>query len=291
MPNKLSLSIGLTPFSIVDFNNTTVKNILDVNGSPVDETSELNVIGSGGLNQFSLGGGYQIDSGLYVGAKLTYLFGTITNESDFIIRNVDGTNLGIFESVLFNRESYQGFAAQFGLAYQRPIGNNLQLNFGATYDIPTNASVGQINTLELRTVADDFVALDTLLDNSNLSTRIPGAFGIGFSIEKPFNWLAGIDFSFRDWSNFEATEGPSENLNTSFKIVAGGEYTPNFNALQGYFKRVTYRLGVNYEQTPLVVNNEQFRDIGINFGLSLPVRFSSLNLGVALETEEVQVII
>jgi hypothetical protein len=55
----------------------------------------------------------------------------------------------------------------------------------------------------------------------------------------------------------------------------------------GYLKRVTYRVGLSYEQTPFQVDlNDNpdlydyraVKDVGINFGLSLPAGRSSLDL-------------
>ncbi|MEQ9167020.1 MAG: hypothetical protein RLO12_12250, partial [Fulvivirga sp.] len=55
------------------------------------------------------------------------------------------------------------------------------------------------------------------------------------------------------------------------------------SSVTSYLSRVTYKLGASYENTPYVVNNNntlnQVKDIGINFGWSLPVgRYSSFDM-------------
>jgi hypothetical protein len=46
-------------------------------------------------------------------------------------------------------------------------------------------------------------------------------------------------------------------------------------------KRTMYRVGLEYQQTPYVVNQSQITDIGINFGGSIPVNsLSMVNLAV-----------
>lgn len=44
---------------------------------------------------------------------------------------------------------------------------------------------------------------------------------------------------------------------------------------------MTYRTGVSIEESPYLINGKPLKDLGINFGLSLPVsRVSSLDLAV-----------
>ena len=84
----------------------------------------------------------------------------------------------------------------------------------------------------------------------------------------------------QQWSDYQDFEGNTSNeLGNSFKINLGGEFTPDYSSVSSYLKRVTYRVGFSYEQTPYVINGNQLKDFGINFGWSLPVgRFSSLDM-------------
>ena len=55
------------------------------------------------------------------------------------------------------------------------------------------------------------------------------------------------------------------------KIGLGGSYTPKFNSFTSYFERMTYRAGINYENTGLVLKNEEIKGINANVGLGFPV--------------------
>ncbi len=88
---------------------------------------------------------------------------------------------------------------------------------------------------------------------------------------------------FGNWNNFRNFNGSNGDMVNSYRIGLGGEYTPEISSIDSYFKRITYRMGFNYENTPFQINDEQVRDFGINFGISLPVsRFSSLDMAFRL---------
>ena len=54
------------------------------------------------------------------------------------------------------------------------------------------------------------------------------------------------------------------------------------NSLTNYFQRVVYRYGFKYENTGMELRGEQLNDLGMSFGLGLPLGkgLTYLNLGV-----------
>ena len=64
-------------------------------------------------------------------------------------------------------------------------------------------------------------------------------------------------------------------------ISIGGFFIPKYDSFSSYFKRVVYRAGLRLEQTGLVVNNESIDELGISFGVGVPVGrlFSNANIG------------
>ena len=74
----------------------------------------------------------------------------------------------------------------------------------------------------------------------------------------------------------------------SNKVAIGGFYTPKFNSILSYWERVTYRAGLKFEKTGLLVdgvgsgtNFTAIDDFGISFGIGLPLsqQLSNINLG------------
>ncbi|MDO9261023.1 MAG: hypothetical protein Q7U08_03695, partial [Flavobacteriaceae bacterium] len=113
---------------------------------------------------------------------------------------------------------------------------------------------------------------------------------VGLGLGKQDQWFAGLEYSFQDALQFNTgvlTTAKSKYQKSS-KLAVGGYYTPNFNSISSYWERVTYRAGIKFEQTGLMVNStsniNQFTgidDFGITFGVGLPIanQLSNVNLG------------
>ena len=95
--------------------------------------------------------------------------------------------------------------------------------------------------------------------------------------------MIGLDARFQKWTDFKNFNGSNENLGDQIKIIFGGELTPEATSVTSYFKRVTYRFGLSYENTPYQIANadgqfNQVNDFGINLGWTMPVsRISNLD--------------
>jgi hypothetical protein len=109
--------------------------------------------------------------------------------------------------------------------------------------------------------------------------RLPAQYKFGVSIDSPLRWALAADFSYQNWSNFKDFD-VRETLDNSYTLAVGGEFIPDITSVSNYFRRMTYRTGINFSKTPISVNGEQLNDFGINFGTSLPVGrgISDLNL-------------
>ncbi|MFN4147862.1 MAG: hypothetical protein ACK4GN_18725, partial [Runella sp.] len=57
----------------------------------------------------------------------------------------------------------------------------------------------------------------------------------------------------------------------------GLEYIPKYNSTK-YWDLVFYRLGFNYNQTPLVIGTTPVNDMSLSVGLSLPVGRELVNM-------------
>ena len=95
-------------------------------------------------------------------------------------------------------------------------------------------------------------------------------------IEPTLQKLSDFDNRFLGLENVDYTDA-----NT---YAFGGYWVPDYRSLSGYYKRITYRAGLRYDVSGLVVNNKEINNFGITFGLGLPLgtSFSNLNLGFEL---------
>ena len=116
------------------------------------------------------------------------------------------------------------------------------------------------------------------VSNSPAQFELPRTIGFGVSYQRLTKYLIGIDFESQGWKN---SSTPSTTFRNQTKLVIGGRWVPDYDNINSYLKRATYRLGFNYTKTPYIVNNQAINDFGINFGASLPVSgLSTVDLAV-----------
>ena len=280
---KWTMAIGLMPYSNVSYNIVTSGKVINRDEADADYQYK----GSGGINQVYLSSGWQlIPKFLYFGARAGYSFGTVTDETTIdinerVYRDEEDT-IGVaktFNSSSFYRSSrYSDFLFEGGLYMRKQFGKKIEVNLGLIYELASNMNTRRDERLE---IIDDSVnpPSDTIVDNARGVTFLPQKFGGGLSVSKAYKWVFGVDFYSRNWAEFKSDFGTEQELTKSYEIIAGGEFTPDFFSVNNYFKRVTYQFGFNYEQTPVIINNTNIDDFGINFGVSLPFGNSIFNVG------------
>lgn len=276
-PGKWSASVGLMPYSNVNYRISYTQNI-------TGSTNSVSVIetGTGGVNQAYISNGFRLYKSLTAGVKFMYLFSSIQQEFRNTLTSSSQT-IPIIPGVL-ETNYFKDINFSAGLAYNiDSLGRkNNRLNFGLTYDFQS-----KINT-EFTLQARRYLANGNLADSVTLlvengKTELPQSFAFGISYGRPGYWILGTDFSYQDYSTFRDFRGLPRNGISVWRYAVGLEVTPGPTSLGNYLKRMTYRAGASYEELPYSINGSTIKDFGINFGFSMPVgRFSSLDLGARI---------
>jgi hypothetical protein len=103
----------------------------------------------------------------------------------------------------------------------------------------------------------------------------------GISFGQGDKWMVGVDATISDFTVYRDFDNRNVPVQKGKKLAIGTEFTPDPTSISNYLKRMTYRTGVSIEESPYLINGKPLKDLGINFGLSLPVsRVSSLDLAV-----------
>ncbi len=282
---KWTMAMGLMPYSNVSYNVITSEAL----PNHPETTASYNYVGDGGLNQAYISSGWTLVKNLlYVGGRAAYTFGKVTNNTRISLSEIEYQNaedtIGsykTFEPTRYNRESsYSDFILEGGLYARKKIGKTTLVNLGFIYELGTNLNTHRTETIEVDDEQDPDRPESKILDNVKGKTSLPAKFGYGLSFTKEFHWTIGVDYYTRDWTKFSSDFGADQELAKSRELILGGEFTPDFTSVKSYFKRVNYQMGFYYNQTPIMINNENIDDFGINFGVSLPVGNASLfNLG------------
>ncbi len=239
--------------------------------------------GSGGMNKVFVSGGYQITPKLSFGIETSYNFGNIENVT---LLSQEDVELATRES---NRSNLSGFSFNFGAAYRETVFKNLEIITSVSYTPETN-----LDSENFRQFASVFIPNSNLqinvdtrdVDVANTSLTFPSQFTFGLGVGKQRNWFVGAEYTNQKTSNFNNRTFTLDNVEFSdaSRYKLGGFFVPNSNSFSSYFSRVTYRAGIRFEDTGLVINNENINEFGISFGVGLPVGklFSNINIGFEL---------
>jgi hypothetical protein len=278
--NKIGVAFGIMPFTSVGYK---IQNTALVNGFETQRQFH----GEGGLNRVFAGISYSITPKFRLGAEFQYNFGNIETKS---IASLPDLNVQ-YATREINKTSYSGASFNIGAMYETKISDRLTSITSAAFS--PQANLGSTTQREYATIlvsnlgneaSSDVVAVPETSRNVKLSSKFSFGTGIGMARK----WFAGAEYTFQEsnalGNRFDnITAAGFEN---SFKVSLGGYYIPNYMSYSNYLSRVTYRAGLKYEKTGLVVNNESINDYGVTLGLGLPlggfIGGSNLNLGVEM---------
>jgi len=111
---------------------------------------------------------------------------------------------------------------------------------------------------------------------------VPAAYGLGFSYSHGKRWLVGMEGEWQQWSRFRKF-GVSDSLENSWRIAAGGAYTPRHTTISPLRKRMTYRFGARYNRTYIRLNGHPISEYAITGGVSFPFKLSRNSITMAIE--------
>ena len=272
--------LGFKPYSNVEYLYTRTAR---VTGNQ-DFTATYTYEGSGGLNSFFWGNGFTVAKNVYLGAKINYLFGNITNEVGTQV-NVGGADP---KTVLINRTVFSNILLNLGAAATFPLKNKNNINIGASFDLGQSLGVKRNSFNERRSTNNGTISQDTLLINQKTNINLPYKLRLGISYEKPSVYTFGVDVFTQAWKNYSdgTLPNPALQFQNSLGMSVGGEFTPNFKS-NNFFRRSTYRMGAQYQKTAYLLNGQSINEFGISFGTSLPVGISQvgityINLGLTV---------
>jgi len=269
---KLGMSFGLMPYSSVGYKT----GFTDYRTAVKDEGRYE---GSGGINKVFVAAGYSINKNLSFGIDVNYNFGKIRNES-LLITGVQYNNQEINESRL------SGLGVNIGATYNKMVTDKLQLMTSVAYS--PQANLASKNKREVSSFIFNGYGLPVIRDTEEFNVadtklKLPTKLTLGAGIGKPKKWFAGFDFTTLGTSNLNnrAFTASNTSFKNATKYAFGGFYIPKYNSLTNYLSRVVYRTGVRFENTGLIIQNEDINEFGISFGVGLPVgrKFSNINIG------------
>lgn len=263
---RWSSVVSLSPYSSVDYNIRNTGSLPNRREAVViNEYS-----GEGGISELYFGHGFRITNGLTIGASASYLFGTISQESSSIVADTSISNASLERVAYVERTRYTDFTFRAGANYRKKIADKSYLSAGAVYTLGVDMNAKQKTSYERRNLGDAVIGAPMLPDSVESSVNVPPNLRASLSYDNGSNFTIGTEFMTQDWSDYRNVAGEQE-LGKSYKIGLGTEYTPNPNAIDSYLKRITYRGGLRYGQSPYSINGENIKDMAVTGGMTLPI--------------------
>lgn len=275
---RSALILGAVPYSSVGYKFAKIETDPEL----INEMGnvEYQKYGTGGISQLFAGASVKLFKRLAVGAEGIYYFGTIDRYSNIVF----GSN-SVYRQINTGYDYVVGaFTGKLGLQYTQKMSQDISATIGATYTLKAKLTGDMTRYATATTIAS---TIDTIVfdKSNNTQMSIPSEFAVGFSIRKMDKWMFGADYVIQDWTGteFTATPGVDFKAGKSSSIKIGAEYTPNLYDVRYYYKRITFRGGLYYDQSYLNVLGKQVNSKGITIGASMPISRWFNSLGLTLD--------
>lgn len=269
--------IGAVPFSSVGYKFAKK----EIDPEIINEMGDVEYqkYGTGSISQLLAGASVKIKN-FAIGAEGIYYFGTIDRYS-----NVVFSSSSTYRQILTGYDYVVGaFSGKFGLQYTQKIKPEIEATLGITYSLKTKLSGDVTRYAKATDIAGN---LDTILldKKKDPAMSVPSELGIGFSVKKSEKWMFGADYVIQNWSGINFTETPGIDFKAvnSSALRIGAEYTPNLYDIRYYYKRITYRAGLYYDQSYMKVFGSQVNSLGFTLGMNFPISRWFNSLGLTLD--------
>ncbi len=236
--------------------------------------------GNGGNSRIFLAGAYQLTEDLSIGIEYQYYFGYLDHENYWIPT----------DPYTYTKENsdidFTGQSFKFSSLFKHRLNKQHYINLSVNYRTEAVFDAHYQNHTQLITSTPNGNDIVESLNREQKNDKInfPASLNAGIGYGKINNWFLGLEYNQEMMQNFRNPFFDPHYIQyqKASAIKLGGFYTPAYNSLTKYWKRITYRTGAYYKNTGMLIYDTQITDFGITFGLSLPAlrRLSNLNLGL-----------
>ena len=266
---KIGASIGMLPYSNIGY---------ELNSRNLVPDADLLYSGDGGLSKVYFGSAYQISNEFSVGINASYLFGGLNRRKKVIFDDAS-----FLHSRSNSKINLKGYYYEVGLLYKKNLTENKEVSFGITANNNSEirAKKGElVETFEYSGVFE--LPKDTFENTTKWGyVTLPQYISVGLTYREGKKWFLVADYSLQNWADYTLFD-ESDNLSNSMRMSGGMEYTPEYNSVTTYYKRMQYRLGASYSNTPLQFDGNQLTEKSISFGFGIPVKKSRTRYDVSV---------
>jgi long-subunit fatty acid transport protein len=265
---RMGASVGLLPFGSVGYSFGN-----DITNGTASRS------GSGSINQLYVGLAGRIFRGFSVGANVSYLFGSTTND---LYATTSTGSTSLFERSMTVRD----WRAEFGVQYSFILNPQNAFTVGVVYS-PKKDLHGDAYGIYYDATSSSSVSIDTVnVNDHRMKGRysLPETWGAGINWQWNNKLMVEADFTYQPWS--KAKYGSIENFEDTkfadrYRVGIGAQYQPH--ARGSYLQRINYRFGTYANRDYITVLGNTVRDYGVTLGLGLPVPAMRTVVNIGLE--------
>lgn len=283
--------IGLLPYSNVGYN---ISDNYYIDTVYLENTYK----GSGGINQFVVSNGFRIfsvtdtsfkinseknkitiltNNSLSLGVNSVYYFGSLERKSASVFPD-EGYMFDLYTTnkTILNDLGFRG-GLQYVFNRRRIVSGNITGNYsiiaGLTFDTENNINAKNTSLVTKYLNIGGVVTVDTIENSVNKEGTVtfPVNLGAGLTFINNDVFTLSLDYRWQQWSAAKFF-GASDSLADSHSFALGTQIIPEPHRYNKYFRMVNYRAGVHFTQSYLNIRGQKINDIGISFGLGLPIR-------------------
>lgn len=281
--NKLGVSISFTPLVRADFKRNESGSFNALPGLNQEDVQYIiSTLGTGGVNRFEIGFGYQPIDNISVGYGFSANLLSINNEVTPFFSDAQYApspyEVGI--------EGYE-FGHRFGLfAYKGNLfRQGDQLSFGTALTLPVSIEAEKSLTM-FRSVEQQRQLIEFNENDSkrNGNVKLPLEFnsGLTYNLSRFMNVVA--EFQLQQWSDAEFSFNPTqqEYFKNRMKTGIGFQVHPYRSEQRGgFFSNFKYSLGTTYDSGHLSIQNQDIETLLLHAGLGLVSRTSRSSIDLS----------
>ncbi len=232
--------------------------------------------GDGGISEAYLNFGYLLAKNLSIGVHGSYLFGSTIRSNQLLIYTEEDTEVGN-ASEYYERLTVSDVGFKAGIHYMIKASEKSNIHLGAIYQ-----KLGDVNGTgfaklgAIGQASDPDSDGDLIANNEPGSIYIPNRYGFGLTYEKTNKFALGLEGQYQDFADFRNFFGDPLDVQAVKKVSLGFQIVPDYLSFDNLVKRATYRVGLDWMQTPYYLNQTSINDIGVALGVSVPVNQYSL---------------
>lgn len=272
---KFGVSVGLLPYTNVGYDYSATERISNSNITATQTYS-----GSGGIHQAYLGLGWNVVSGLSLGANFSYLWGHYDRFAKVTSNNsyVNTINRNYCADI-------SSYKIDLGVQWEQPVGKSDFVTLGATVGL--GHKLGADPSVNITTTNALNGTKNTIGDTISNGLSIPLTIGGGLAYRHGRKLTVGVDYNLQKWGSLEYPELSETSqkyvmksglLKDRHKFTVGAEWVPGEagrvlnESVRSIFKRIHYRVGASYATPYYTINGKDGpKELSVSVGLGIPI--------------------